>query len=370
LNQSHTIFNCEEIPMSDSFLRPRHPLLLIATAIGFLLVSLAFFGSASAATTLLVDPSNCASGSGNYCSIQAAINAATPGDTVFITDGTYVEKLTIYKPLTLQGESRAGVLINASSFTGYAIDAQGDYAFVLKSFTLDGPDSDASGNYGLKVWGNNATAIIEDISVVGTGRSGIDLNGLSGGTVRNVSSVGALSGVGIALSDCSNIVLDSITTNNNAWGGVAIYTRGEYATGGSDNISLTGVNSFGEPVPFYIEVDNFTTPASPYAVTNFTQSFFPYLVTNSLIPTYTFYSTTAASASALANALPSLTAPQPDKSTVTVLPTGSIQAAIDAADAGDTIKVAAGTYVEQPLITKNLTLIGEGSGTVIRAPPT
>ncbi|MCB0041950.1 MAG: hypothetical protein KDE23_19840, partial [Caldilinea sp.] len=89
--------------MSDSFLRPRHPLLLIATAIGFLLVSLAFFGSASAATTLLVDPSNCASGSGNYCSIQAAINAATPGDTVFITDGTYVEKLTIYKPLTLQG---------------------------------------------------------------------------------------------------------------------------------------------------------------------------------------------------------------------------------------------------------------------------
>lgn len=355
--------------MSDSYLRPRHPVLLLTAVIGVLVASLAFFGSASA-VTLTVDPNNCASGSGNYCTIQAAINAAADGDTIFISNGTYTEKLTIYRPLTLQGESRAGVIINASTFTGYAIDAQGNHSFVFKGFTLDGPDSDASGNYGLKVAGENATVTIEDVSVIGTDRSGIDLNGLSGGTIRNVSSTGALKGVGIGLTDCSNVTLENITTSGNAWGGVAIYTYGRYYTGGSSGIALIGTNSFGELAQLYIEVANFTNPTVPYPVTNFSHSEFHYLVTTSLMPAHTYYNATATNAAALANFLPSPTAPQPDKSVVTVLPTGSIQAAIDAADAGDTIKVAAGTYVEQPLITKNLTLIGTGSGSVIKAPAT
>jgi nitrous oxidase accessory protein NosD len=57
--------------------------------------------------------------------------------------------------------------------------------------------------------------------------------------------------------------------------------------------------------------------------------------------------------------------------TITVEPGDSIQAAVDSAHPGDTVKVEDGTYWQQVNITKDdITLKGEGNGTIIKPPKT
>src|SRR5690349_7939976 len=61
----------------------------------------------SAAATLIVDDDLSCAGA-THASIQAAVNAAAPGDTVRVCPGTYAETVTINKTLTLLG-ARNGV---------------------------------------------------------------------------------------------------------------------------------------------------------------------------------------------------------------------------------------------------------------------
>jgi parallel beta-helix repeat protein len=50
----------------------------------------------------------------DYPSIQAAINASNPGDTVLVRNGTYHELVVVNKTITLAGESRQSTIIDAN----------------------------------------------------------------------------------------------------------------------------------------------------------------------------------------------------------------------------------------------------------------
>ncbi len=64
----------------------------------------------------------------DYPTIQQAVNAAAPNDTVFVRSGMYYEHVTIDKSLTLQGENRDTTIIDGSG-SGNVIYTTANYRY-------------------------------------------------------------------------------------------------------------------------------------------------------------------------------------------------------------------------------------------------
>ena len=307
-----------------------------------------------------------------YCTIQAAINAATiPGEIIMVAAGNYPEKLNINKSLSIIGESRDSVIINASSFSsGYGISVTANNV-TLEYFTLEGPTH--AGGYGIHTSGcNNIT--FENLLVENSGRSGVDFIGCNTITINNVEAKNN-GGVGIAITDSNIVAVSNITTSGNTWAGMAVFTDGEFHVGGCDNIVLTGANSFGEPGPFYTETGKDGNGAD-YPITNLNVSGdFQYIMRfplsgpqkTAFFPTLIYalgagaYLVSLGAVDAVVNDVITET-PLDDYGTYYVGPGMIIQSAINAASSGNTIIVATGTYNEEVIVDKPLTLEGVNAG--------
>jgi len=79
----------------------------------------------------------------DYPTIQSAVNAARPNDSIFVRKGLYSEHVIIGKPLTLQGEDRNTVIIDGGG-DGSVVHIASSYV-ALSGFTV------RNGKYGIEI---------------------------------------------------------------------------------------------------------------------------------------------------------------------------------------------------------------------------
>lgn len=304
--------------------------------------------------------------------IQSTITAATDGDTINVAAGTYPETLNLgEKSLTINGAGVGSTIIDAHSSSDYAIQNIGNSS-TFRGLTLIG-----SQNYGFKVSGvNNIT--LENIKVENSKKTGIDLNGVNIAVLTNIEVTGTTNGFGLMILDSNDVTVNSITTSGNAWGGVSVQTEGYYHIGGSNNVQFLGTFNVGESMPLLLEQDPHRTTRIYSDITNVQiPNKFNYVVYGLRSPgtedyKQWFYQETLENAKSLAQTLmngwtyENMVIYNITKDNYYVEPGMKIQDAITAATDGDTINVAAGTYDEQLVIGKNLTIQGAGDTTIIK----
>jgi len=104
-------------------------------------------------TIWTVDDDNVQCPNADFASIQAAVNAAAPEDTIIVHDGTYVENVNIDKPLTLKSASKP--IIDGSQ-AGPCITISAD-GVTVEGFEL------RNGAYGIASWGTDHTVISNNV---------------------------------------------------------------------------------------------------------------------------------------------------------------------------------------------------------------
>lgn len=99
----------------------------------------------------------------DYLTIQQAIAAAKPGDTIFVRAGTYYGYINIYKPLTLHGEDKHTTIIDGQG-TDWIIDIDSIWDVTFKGFTV----KNSTKGVGISIE-YQENAIIEDNIITCTG---------------------------------------------------------------------------------------------------------------------------------------------------------------------------------------------------------
>ena len=103
---------------------------LMASLVGVLLPASCGNNRALATSTIYVPD--------NYSTIQAAVNAASAGDTIIVRDGTYTENVDVNKSLTIQSENGAtSTIVQAANPNDSVFEVTADYV-TIKAFTVKG----------------------------------------------------------------------------------------------------------------------------------------------------------------------------------------------------------------------------------------
>ena len=164
-----------------------------------LTLALLLISSYAFATIIIVDKN----GGGQFISIQSAINAAITNDTVKVWPGTYFEKITLNKNITLMGSGYENTVITGN-FNPTIIMSSGKLQWFMISSTFGGGITISGGSLtncvinacsSSGIYCESGSASISNCICVNNGADGIVVNGAGYLSVTNcISRQNALSG--------------------------------------------------------------------------------------------------------------------------------------------------------------------------------
>lgn len=192
---------------------------LILILVGTFFLSSILLPESASAKTLYVG----GGGPGNYTSIQNAIFAAEPGDTVFVYNGTYYGNIEIYKTVSLVGEGRDNTTIDGSN-SGDVVYVTGDWVNIT-GFTIT---ASGWGYAGVYIYQANWTRIAD--SNISWNRMGVYLHLSHNSTVANNT----------LLWNTYDGIYVRESTHNHVSGNNASENRYGIYIGGSSNNTVTG----------------------------------------------------------------------------------------------------------------------------------
>jgi parallel beta-helix repeat protein len=190
-------------------------------AVMFLLLLLSLVGSGAAATTYTVCSAGC-----DHTTIQAAVNAASAGDTVYVYNGSYTENVDIATAhLTIEGEGSDVVTVTAASSADHVFYVQADYVNISGFNVTGATNSNKAGIYAYSVQHCNISDNIILINAIG-----ICLYTATNNTLTNNIASNNAYGIIVTFSNNNNILINN-TANSNSYAGITLQS--------SDSNSLT-----------------------------------------------------------------------------------------------------------------------------------
>ena len=333
----------------------------------------------SSSATALNSVTNATTGT-VHSSIQEAIDAASAGDVISLAAGTFNPsgQITVNKALSLTGAGSGSTTIHAGG-TGYGVSISADDVH-LEGFTLHG-----AATFGVKASGVSNFSL-QDVAAINGNNSAIDLNGVSGATLTDISASNTALGYGLAISSSSDVTVNGITTSSNAFGAIGIFpAQPQYQAAGLEapsNISIGGSVSLNGGAGAVTVQNGALASGGTWVGTVSNDAADNADVTVPVGFTHAVFSTrndgltgqSIASQAVIAglvaygaaNPIPGVTYEDVyvydmEEGDYEVFAPLLIQDAIDAASAGDAITVAAGTYAESLTLDKGLSLDGNGA---------
>jgi parallel beta-helix repeat protein len=179
----------------------------------------------TSSTTLYVG----GAGPGNHTTIQGAVDAASPGDTVYVYSGTYHENIVITEVLSLAGENEAETIIDGG-YDNDVIDIYSDWVNV-SALTLRYGSADLLYS-GLKIHGNDNCTITNN--TIHGNTVGIVIDEAAGNLIADNTVFNNYRGVSLFRSSNNTIVNNTLFWNNVVGIDLAL----------SDNNTITGNHIF------------------------------------------------------------------------------------------------------------------------------